>query len=109
LLQLIKGQLKFQYVENKRDLPLQTFLYKNKLTLHVDEVFNAIKILTITFIHDSFLQFMDFAYACGNHPKRHLYFQRPTGRRQLDGMNLKLVQRIGSCKLISKESSPHFS
>jgi hypothetical protein len=75
----------------------------------VDEVFNAIKILTIIFIHDSFLQFMDLAYACGNHPKRHLYFQRPIGRRQLDGMNLKLVQRIGSCKLFLEESSPNSS
>jgi hypothetical protein len=83
-------------------------LYKKKLTLHVDEVFNAIKLLTIVFIHDSFLQFMDLAYACRNHPKRHFYFQRPIGRRQLDGMNLKLVQRIGSCKLFSKETSPHF-
>jgi hypothetical protein len=35
----------------------------------VDEVFNAIKILKIIFIHDSFLKFMDLAYACGNHPK----------------------------------------
>jgi hypothetical protein len=46
---------------------------------------------------------MDLAYACGNNPKQHLYFQRPIGRRQLYGMNLKLVQRIGSCKLLSKE------
>jgi len=69
----------------------------------VNEVFNAIKILTVVFLHDSFLQFMDLAYACGNNPKQHLYFQRPIGRRQLYGMNLKLVQRIGSCKLLSKE------
>jgi hypothetical protein len=72
----------------------------------VDEAFNAMKILIIILGHESFLQFLDLAYACGSHPKWHLYFQRPTLRKQLDGMNPKLVWRIGSCILLSEINHP---
>ncbi len=72
----------------------------------MDEVVNAMKILIFILVHDSFLQFLDLAYACGTHKKWHLYFQRPTWKKQLDGMNPKLVQRIGSCILLSKINHP---
>jgi len=54
--------------------------------------FNAMKLLKIILVHDNFLQFLDLAYAYGPHPKWHLYFQRPTWKKQLDGMNPKLVE-----------------
>jgi hypothetical protein len=64
------------------------------------------KILIITLVHDSFLQFLDLAYACGTDTTWHIYFQRPTSKKQLDGMNPKLVQRIGSYILLSEINDP---
>jgi len=62
------------------------------------------KILIIIRVQDSFLQFLDLKYVCGIHPKQHLYFQKPTWRKQLDGMNAKLVRGIGWLILLSKNN-----